>query len=156
MDDKKKKDEILLCVNRKAKFNYFLSEFTEAGIELVGTEIKSLRSAHCSLEDSYVIIKKREAYILNMNIPVYQANGNFNHEPTRTRKLLLHKKQIDYFERAITQDGYTVVPVRVYIRNRVCKVQIALAKGKKNYDKRETIKQREDERMMQKALKRSY
>lgn len=155
-EKKKPADEILICVNRKARFNYFLSEFTEAGIELVGTEIKSLRSAHCSLEDSYVIIKRREAFVLNMNIPVYQANGNFNHEPTRTRKLLLHKKQIDFFEKRIDQDGFTVVPVRVYIRNGKAKVQIALAKGKKNYDKRETIKKREDERMMAKAMKRSY
>ncbi len=155
-EKKKSSDEILVCVNRKARFNYFLSEFTEAGIELVGTEIKSLRMAHCSLDDSYVIIKKREAYVLNMNIPVYQPNGNFNHEPTRTRKLLLHKKQIDFFERRISQDGFTVVPVRVYIKHGICKVQIALAKGKKNYDKRETIKKREDERMMSRALKRSY
>lgn len=155
-EKEKNMDEILVCVNRKARFNYFLSEFTEAGIELVGTEIKSLRSAHCSLDDSYVIIKKREAYVLNMNIPVYQANGNFNHEPTRTRKLLLHKRQIDFFEKKIAQDGFTVVPVRVYIKHGKCKVQIALAKGKKNYDKRETIKEREDQRMMSKALKRSY
>lgn len=149
-------NEKLICNNRKAHFNYFLSEFQEAGIVLVGSEIKALRAGHCSLDDSYVIIKNREAYILNMNIPVYQQNGFFSHEPTRTRKLLLHKAQIDKLEHAIQREGFTVIPTRVYIRKGKCKVQIALGKGKKNYDKRETIKNREDERMMAKIQKNRY
>jgi ssrA-binding protein len=145
--------EILLCTNKKAYFNYFLSEFTECGIELKGSEIKALRAGHCSLDDSYVIIKHGEAFVLNMNIPLYQNNGVFSHEPTRTRKLLLHKKQIIDFAYAVERDGYTLVPTRVYIRNGRCKVQIALGKGKKNYDKRETIKEREDSRKMARVQK---
>jgi len=156
MADEAFKDEQLIATNRKARFNYFLSEFQEAGIELVGSEIKALRGGHCSLDDTYVIIKNREAYVLNMNIPEYQAMGVLSHDPLRTRKLLLHKAQIDKLERAISREGFTVVPVRVYIRKGRCKVQIALAKGKKNYDKRETIKNREDERMMAKIQKNRY
>ncbi len=150
------KDEILVCNNRKAHFNYFLSEFMECGIELKGSEIKALRMGHCSLDDSYVFIQNGECLILNMNIPVYQANGLFSHEPTRTRKLLLHKSQILKFQQAVEREGYTLVPVRVYIRHGLCKVQIALGKGKKNYDKRETIKEREDSRRIAKLTKERY
>lgn len=148
-------DEILLCTNRKAKFNYFLSEFTECGIELKGSEIKALRAGHCSLDDSYVIIRLGEMFVINMNIPLYQNNGIFSHDPTRTRKLLLHKKQIIDFYNATTKDGYTIIPTRVYIKRGKCKVQIALAKGKKNYDKRESIKERDDLRKMEKYNKKS-
>lgn len=146
-------DEILLCTNKKAKFNYFLSEFTECGIELKGSEIKALRAGHCSLDDSYVIIKNGEAFLLNMNIPLFQNNGIFSHEPTRTRKLLLHKKQIIYFDNEVTKAGFTLIPVRVYIKKGRCKVQIALGKGKNAVDKRETIKKREDSRFIAKTLK---
>lgn len=150
------KDEILVCNNRKAHFNYFLSEFTEAGIELVGSEIKALRLGHCSLDDSYVIISGGECKILNMNIPQYQSNGIFSHEPTRTRRLLLHKAQIIKFSQAVDREGYTLVPVRVYIKRGLCKVQIALGKGKKNFDKRETIKEREAERKIHKLVKERF
>lgn len=153
---KKDQDEILIATNRKAKFNYFLSDFQEAGIELVGSEIKALRAGHCSLDDSYIIINKGELYLLNMNIPIYQANGIFSHEPTRTRKLLMHKKEIYDLENAVTRDCYTLIPTRVYIRRGLCKVQLALGKGKKNYDKRETIKKRDDERRIAKAIKERY
>ena len=106
--------EILLCTNKKAYFNYFLSEFTECGIELKGSEIKALRAGHCSLDDSYVIIKGGEVYLLNRNIPILQSNNSlFSHEPTRTRKLLLHKKQILAFRQNVEREGYTLVPVRV-------------------------------------------
>ena len=149
-------DEILVCNNKKAHFNYFLSEFTEAGVELVGSEIKALRNGHCSLDDSYVIIKGGECFVLNMNIPVYQQKGVFSHEPTRTRKLLLHKQQIRFFSNAVDRDGFTIVPARVYIKHGIAKVQIALAKGKKNYDKRETIKERDDQRRVERALKERY
>jgi SsrA-binding protein len=153
MKDEKFADEILIATNRKARFNYFLSEFQEAGIELKGSEIKSLRTGHCSLDDSYVILKGNEAYILNMNIPVFQANGIFSHEPTRTRKLLLHKDQILKLTFATERQGYTIVPTRVYIKHGFAKVQIALAKGKKDYDKREAIKERDDNRNVAKAVK---
>jgi SsrA-binding protein len=153
MKDEKFPDEQLIATNRKSHFNYFLSEFQEAGISLVGSEIKALRTGHCSLDDAYVILKGGEAFVLNMNIPVYQANGIFSHEPTRTRKLLLHKDQIRKLTYATDREGYTVIPTRVYIRKGHAKVQIALAKGKKDWDKREAIKQRDDSRNMAKAMK---
>lgn len=153
MSNEKFPDEILLCTNRKASYNYFLSDFTECGIELKGSEIKALRAGRCSLDDSYVFIKGGEVYIINMNIPLYQNNSVFTHEPTRTRKLLLHKKQINDFISAVDREGYTLVPTRVYIKRGRCKIQIALGKGKKNYDKRDSIKQRDDSRAISKALK---
>lgn len=149
-------DEILVANNKKARFNYFLSDFQEAGIELKGSEIKALRAGHCSLDDSYVIINKGELFLLNMNIPIYQANGLFSHEPTRTRKLLMHKKQIVDLERAVDREGYTIIPTRVYIKRGLCKVQISLGKGKKNYDKREAIKNRDVERKIAKVVKERY
>ncbi len=153
MKAQKFEDEILICTNRKAKFNYFLSDFLECGIELKGSEIKALRAGHCSLDDSFVQVKNLEVYIINMNIPVFQHNGAvFSHEPTRTRKLLLHKDQIRKLDQAVTREGYTLVPVRVYIKRGKCKVQIALGKGKKDYDKRETIKRRDDERRVAREL----
>ena len=150
------KGEILVCNNRKAHFNYFLSDFTECGLALVGSEIKALRAGHCSLDDSYIIIKRGECFVLNMNIPQLQANGIFSHEPTRTRKLLLHKAQILRFEQAVEREGYTLVPARVYIKNGLAKIQIALGKGKKNYDKRESIKERDDARKIAKLTKERY
>lgn len=154
MKDAKFKDEILIATNRKASFNYFLSDFRECGIELVGSEIKALRAGHCSLDDSYVVIRGGQAYILNMNIPLYQGNNKvFAHEPTRTRKLLLHKSEILKLVQAVDREGFTLVPVRCYIKRGLAKIQVALGKGKKNYDKRETIKKREDQRNMAKAMK---
>ena len=151
------KDEILVTTNRKARFNYFLSDFLECGIALEGSEIKSLRLGRCSLEDSYCLISGGECFILNMNIPAFQSNNpSFTHEETRTRKLLLHKKEINDLYFKVTREGYTLIPTRVYIKRGKCKVQIALGKGKKNYDKRETIKKREDERRVAKALKDRY
>ena len=146
-------DQILVCTNKKAYFNYFLEDFTECGIELRGSEIKAIRLGHCSLDDSYVILKDGEAYVLNMNIPLFQNNGIFSHEPTRTRKLLLHKEQIRDFDQKVQREGYTLIPTRAYIRKGRLKIQIALGKGKKNYDKRETIKKREDERNLAKKYK---
>lgn len=141
----------IISENRKAHFNYFLSEFTECGIVLHGTEIKSLRVKGATIGDSYVIIRNLEAEILNMYIPPYDQGNIFNHEPLRTRKLLLHKKEIVNFERKIKSEGYTLVPTKVYFRNGKAKVEIALAKGKKNYDKRETIKKRDIERNLRKG-----
>ena len=136
----------IISENRKAHFNYFLSEFTECGISLCGTEIKALRVKGATIGDSYIIIRNHEAEILNMHIPLYDQGNIFNHDPLRTRKLLLHKKEILYFERQIKTGGYTIVPTKVYFKNGRAKVEIALAKGKKNYDKRETIKKRDIER----------
>ena len=147
-------NEIKVLVNNsKAKFLYFLEDFIECGIELKGSEIKSIRQNGASLRDSYVIFKDEEAFILNMHIAPYEHGNNFNHEPNRTRKLLLHKKEIIKMEQKAKEKAMTVVPTKVYLKKGRLKVEIALAKGKKLYDKRETIKKRDDERMMAKMKK---
>ena len=141
----------IIATNRKAHFNYFLSDFTECGIVLKGTEIKSLRVHSCSIRDSYVIIRNGEAEILNMHINPYEQGNIFNQDPLRSRKLLLHKKEIKWFADKVQRGGYSIVPTKVYFRKGKCKVEIALAKGKKAYDKRETIKNRDIERNMRKG-----
>ena len=143
----------VITVNRKASFNYFLSEFTECGISLLGTEIKSLRQNSCHLNDAYVVIKGGEAQIINMNIPHYKEANIFNHDPMRTRTLLLHKREIRQFAQKMKLGGYTLVPTKGYFKNGKAKVEIALAKGKKLYDKREDLKKRDDQRLIEKALK---
>ena len=130
----------LITSNKKAHFNYFLSDFTECGLVLVGTEIKSLRWHGCSLNDSYIVIRNGEMEVLNMHINPFDKGNIFNHDPLRTRKLLLHKKEIKWFEDKVKRGGYTIVPTRVYLCKGKAKMEIALAKGKKLYDKREDIK----------------
>lgn len=141
----------VITTNKKAHFNYFLSEFTECGVALKGTEIKSLRVNGCSIADSYIIIRNGEAEIINMHINPYEHGNIFNQDPLRSRKLLLHKKEIKWFADKAKRSGYSIVPTRVYFRRGRCKVEIALAKGKKDYDKRETIKQRDIERDLRKG-----
>ncbi len=136
----------LITSNKKAHFNYFLSDFTECGLVLVGTEIKSLRWHGCSLNDSYIVIRNGEMEVLNMHINPFDKGNIFNHDPLRTRKLLLHKKEIRWFEDKVKRGGYTIVPTRVYLSRGKAKMEIALAKGKKLYDKRESIKQRDIKR----------
>ena len=143
----------VLVNNSKAKFLYFLENFTECGIELKGSEIKSVRHNGASLRDSYVIFKNGEAFILNMRISPYDHGGSFNHDPVRTRKLLLHKREIQKMAQRAKEQAMTVVPTKVYLKKGKLKVEIALAKGKKLFDKRETIKKRDDERMMAKMKK---
>lgn len=133
----------IIATNKKVHFNYFLSDFLECGIALKGTEIKSLRVHGCTIGDAYVIIRDEEAEIINMHIPPYDQGNMFNHEPLRNRKLLLHKKEIRWFLEKVTREGFTIVPTKIYFRQGSAKVEIGLAKGKKNYDKRETIKQRD-------------
>ncbi len=144
----------VICTNRKAHFNYFLSDFLECGIELVGSEIKSIRNNHCNIDDAYVLIRNNEAFIVNMNIAIYEKSSVFNHEPLRNRRLLLHKKEILKLSQRVDRDGYTIIPTKVYLKKGKCKIEIALAKGKKLYDKRETIKKRDIDRNIAKALKR--
>ncbi len=141
--------------NKKASFNYFLSDFLEAGLVLKGTEIKSIKEGKVSISDAYVVFKNGEAFILNMNISEYDKGNIFNHDPLRTRKLLLNKHEILKYEQKTIKDGYTVVPTRLYLKKGRAKLEIALAKGKKNFDKREAIKERDDKRDMAKALKRN-
>ncbi len=132
--------------NKKAYFDYEILKEIEAGIELVGTEIKSVRKGSVDLRDSFVTIKKNEAFLLNMYIAKYEEGNIFNHDERRTRKLLLHKKEIKKLREAKEQDGISIIPLKMYIKNNHAKVLIALAKGKKLYDKRESIKKRDLER----------
>ena len=143
----------IVTTNRKAHFNYFLSDFLECGISLKGSEIKSLRNNHCSIDDSYCIIRNNECFILNMNIPEYDKSTVFNHDPLRSRKLLLHKNEILKFNNRMIKEGYTLIPTKVYFKNGMCKVEIALGKGKKLYDKREVVKNRDIERDLKKKMK---
>ena len=143
----------IVSTNSKARFNYFLENFLECGIELKGSEIKSIRKGGASLNDSYVVIRNGEAFILNMHIAPYEHGNMFNHEPNRTRKLLLHKKEIRKMEQRALEQSMTIVPTKVYLKKGKLKIEIALGKGKKLYDKRETIKRRDDERMIAKAKK---
>jgi len=139
--------------NRKAKFDYEIYETYEAGICLTGTEIKSIRKGNCNLKDSYVVIRKGEAYIINMHISHYEEGNIFNHDETRTRKLLLHKKEILKLDDKIRISGYTIVPIKLYFTKNRAKLLIGVAKGKKPYDKRETIKERDMNRNIQKQIK---
>lgn len=130
--------------NKKAYFNYFIKREIEAGIVLVGTEIKSVKKGSINITDSYIRIKNGEAYIINMFIEKYDAASIFNHEVTRERKLLLHKKEIKKLLEEVKQEGYTLVPLKVYLKNGKAKILIGVARGKKLYDKREVIKKRDE------------
>ena len=130
--------------NKKAYFNYFIKREIEAGIVLVGTEIKSVKKGSINIADSYIRIKNGEAYIINMFIEKYDAASIFNHEETRERKLLLHKKEIKKLLEEVKQEGYTLVPLKVYLKNGKAKILIGVARGKKLYDKREAIKKRDE------------
>ncbi|MFA5235659.1 MAG: SsrA-binding protein SmpB [Bacilli bacterium] len=143
----------LIAKNSRAHYDYFLSQFLEVGLELTGTEIKSLRMQGASLIDSRVIEKDGEMYVLNMNIPVYDKGNIFNHEPKRTRKLLMHRREIDKFQKAVKEKGYTLIPTKIYFSKGRAKLEIALAKGKKLYDKRAAEKEREDALAIGKAIK---
>lgn len=143
-------------LNRKARHDYFFEEVMEAGIELTGTEIKSIRNGGCSIKDCYGIVKNHEVYLLNMYVAPYKEGNIFNHDEVRTRRLLLHKKQIYKIEKMINQQGLTLVPVKLYFKNNILKVELAVARGKKNYDKREVIKERDIKRSVDKMLKNGY
>lgn len=132
--------------NKKAYYDYTIEKEIEAGIELAGTEIKSIRKGSVDLKDSFVTIKNNEAYLLNVYIAKYDEGNRFNHEERRSRKLLLHKEEIKRLKTAKEQDGISIIPLKMYIKNNHAKILIAIAKGKKLYDKRESIKKRDLER----------
>lgn len=140
-------------INRKARFDYEMEDEYEAGIVLKGTEIKSIRNGKANIKDSYAIIRNNELYLLNSNISLYEEGNRFNHEETRTRKLLMHKREILKLKDKLEKEGYTLIPLKMYFKGSKLKVLIGLAKGKKNYDKREAIKKRDTEREMQKIIK---
>jgi SsrA-binding protein len=143
----------IVCQNRKAYHDYSIEETVEAGMSLVGTEVKSLRDGKANLKDSYVLIKNMEAFLLNCHISPYSHGNIMNHDPVRTRKLLLHRKEIIRLHGKIAQKGYTLLPLKIYFKEGKAKVEVGLAKGKREYEKRETIKEKEANREIEKAMK---
>lgn len=134
-------------INKKAKFDYFIEDEIEAGIVLLGTEIKSLRKGSADLKDTYVRVKNNEAFIINMYIAKYEEGNIFNHDERRERKLLLHKKEIKKLEELSKKDGYTLIPIRCYLKKNLIKISVGVCKGKKNFDKRESIKEKDLKRL---------
>jgi len=146
-----------LVTNKKAYFDYEILEKFEAGIVLLGLEVKSLKQGKASLVGAYVVIKHQEAFLLNATISPYQPqNTSSDYQPQRTRKLLLKNQEIDYLSNKTKQRGLTLIPLKVYNKNGLIKIEIALVKGKKKFDKRETIKKREEKRKIEKARKGEY
>ncbi len=143
----------IVTQNRKAFHDYSIEETLEAGIALTGTEVKSLREGKANLKDSYVLIKDSEALLLNCHISPYAHGNIMNHDPLRTRKLLLHKKEIIRLQGKALQKGYSLIPLKIYFKGSRAKVEIGLARGKKMYEKRETIKKREADREIERAMK---
>ncbi len=143
----------VIAQNKKAYHDYFIEDTYEAGIVLQGTEIKSIRAGRVNLKDSYAKIEKGEAFLHNMHISPYEQGNRYNHDPMRTRKLLLHKKEIAKLIGITKEQGYSLVPVKLYLKNGYAKVLIGLAKGKKNYDKREDLKQKEAKRDIERAFR---
>lgn len=143
-------------LNRKARYDYEVLDKYEAGIVLTGTEIKSIRNGNANLKDSYAVIKNGELYLLNMHISEYKEGNIFNHDENRTRKLLLHKNEIKKIIDKVSIKGLTLVPLRLYFSKGKAKIELAVARGKHTYDKKETIKQRDLEREMKKSLSRKY
>lgn len=139
--------------NRKARYDYEILDTIEAGIVLTGTEIKSVKNGSANIKDSYAIIKNNEIFLLNMHISHYEQGNIFNHDETRTRKLLLHKKEILKLNEKVQLLGYTLVPLKLYLKKNKAKILIGIAKGKKNYDKREAIKKKDIMRDVEKQLK---
>jgi SsrA-binding protein len=142
-----------IATNRKALHNYHILEGIEAGIALTGTEIKSIRASNVSLAEAYVKPEKGELWLINAHIARYDASGPFSHEPTRPRRLLLHRKQISMLASEVKQKGLTLVPLSIYIKDSLAKVEVALARGKKQYDKREVIAKRDTDREIDRTLK---
>ncbi len=145
--------EKLICNNKKAFHNYFIEEKFEAGMVLKGTEVKSLRMGKANLNDSFALVKNGEAFLNNLHISPYDFGNRENHDPERVRKLLLHKREIDKLHGKVREQGYSLVPLRLYFKNGLVKVEMGLAKGKKLYDKREDMKKQDQKREMATALK---
>jgi len=160
MAKKKKKDQgpprgpRTVATNRKARHEYFIEDTYEAGIALTGTEIKSVRAGQVSLRDGFVLIRDGEAWLMNVHIAPYEHGNRSNHEETRKRKLLLHKREIERLHGQVTQRNWTIVPLKMYINDKgLAKVQIGLVRGKRQYDKRATIAKRQSERDVRRAMK---
>ncbi|MFQ5340803.1 MAG: SsrA-binding protein SmpB [Anaerolineae bacterium] len=146
--------EKTVAVNRKARHDYHIEDSLEAGLVLTGSEIKAVRAGRVNLRDAYAVIRDGEAWLLNMHIGRWEQAGRLGHEPRRERKLLLHKYQIHRLADKVQAKGYTLIPLRLYLRDSLAKVELALAKGKRQYDKREAIAERDAKRRMDRALGR--
>jgi SsrA-binding protein len=143
----------IVAQNRKAYHDYSIEETAEAGIQLLGTEVKSLRDGRANLKDSYVLIKNSEVFLFNCHISPYSHGNIMNHDPLRTRKLLLHRKEIDRIQAKALQKSYTLIPTKIYFKGPFVKVEIGLAKGKREYEKRDSIKEREAKRDIERAMR---
>ncbi|MBM3216981.1 SsrA-binding protein SmpB [Candidatus Poribacteria bacterium] len=153
--DKQTEGEKTIVVNRKARHDYHLSDRVEAGIALVGTEVKSLRQGKVTVTDSYVQIQAGEAFIHDLHINPYDHGTHGNHDPLRKRRLLLHRQEIRRLERQVNQKGFTLIPTRLYLKNGYVKVEVALARGKAQYDKRQAIEERDAKRALAAVRRRS-
>ncbi|MBC7963494.1 MAG: SsrA-binding protein SmpB [Steroidobacteraceae bacterium] len=145
--------EKLICSNKKAYHDYFIEEKLEAGLVLQGSEVKSLRAGNANLNDSFMLVREGEAFLHNLNISQYEFSNRQNHQPDRNRKLLLHRREIERLYGRIREKGLSVIPLRLYFRDGLVKVEIGLAKGKKLYDKREDMKKKDSQREVSQALK---
>ncbi|MEJ2758678.1 MAG: SsrA-binding protein SmpB [Anaerolineales bacterium] len=143
----------VVAKNRKAKHDYFILETLEAGLALKGTEIKSIRAGQISLKEAYIRVDGEEAWLVNAHVAPYDPASRENHDPIREKKLLLHKREIENLYAEVRQKGTTIIPLQVYLRNGKAKIEIAVAKGKKKYDKREAIKKRDAQRDIDRAFK---
>ena len=144
---------MVVAQNRAASYNYHLLEKLEAGMVLLGTEVKSLRESKANLRDSYALIRRGEMWLVNLHIGEYLPGGPFNHGPLRSRKLLLHKMQIEKLERKLEAKGLTIVPLRIYFREGIAKCELALAQGKKKWDRRQTERDKESKREVSEAMR---
>lgn len=147
------KDENLMATNRKSRHDFSINDTLEAGIALTGTEIKSVRARRLNLKDGFVQIRNGQANLMNVHISEYTEGNQFNHDPLRTRKLLLHKKQIEKLGQATDGKGVTIVPLKVYLKHGFAKVLIGIAKGKREYDKRESLKRKDQQRQIDRVMK---
>ena len=155
MKHKTKSGLKIISNNRKAKFNYFFKEFLEAGIVLYGSEVKSLRDGRANISESYAFDNKGEIYLVNSHIPSYKESSYNNHDPNRNRKLLLNKKEINKLIGRVHREGYTLIPTKLYFKKGKAKVEIAVAKGKKQYDKRQVKKRRDWDRERARYFRKS-
>lgn len=143
----------VVATNRKARHDYHIEQTYEAGIVLEGSEIKSVRAGSVSLREGYVTVREGELWLIDVHIAAYEQAGRWSHEPTRQRKLLMHKREINRLSEMTRERGYTIVPLRIYMRGRLAKVEIAVARGKRQYDKRAAIAKRDSERKIRREMK---
>lgn len=147
---------MVLARNKKAFHDYFIEDRLEVGMELIGSEVKSIKAGKVSIKESFVRIIKDEMFVMNMNITPWEFGSVYNPDESRVRKLLLHKREIKKFFEKVKQDGYTILPLSIYTKGGLVKMEIALGKGKKNYDKREALAKKDQQRQMDRAMKERY